>query len=282
MGLFAEAITEKQFFEDLKKAKIVVDGGIKDWFIYAFPSATKNVESPKNTLIKDLVSVFGIEFVCFMRFAALIDCGNNGATHDEYQSIQIRPITNNDKKKLSSDYRFFPKDTWVCDWRAGDGSRLVLPFIQDENTAEIKWLSFDNLYRKYPVKATELTFYSMPTAYLPDMLNIMPDYWDMQLVKYTYKDVDILIPIAKDTGKVTFKNRDKDEFGVKRHIVHSVKAHNRINSDKEVYRHLRGRSDITINGIDVCIMGAYEFSYEYFEKQKGKKQKKSKKRKPPM
>lgn len=278
MGLFAEKITEEQFFSDLQKAKICVDNGIEDWFIYAWPSAVIGVQTPKNTLLKDLVEVFGMSYVTFFRFAGFLNCGNNGATKDEYQSIQIRPLTNSDKKKLSSDIRFFPKDTWVCDWRGGDGIGQLWPFIQDEETGEIEWLFLDPLYRKSGFR-TASDWTCMPVMCVPDMLNIMPDYWDMQLAKVRYKGTDILIPIAGDTAKYTFKNRNRDEFGVKRHVIHSVKAHKRKNADDEVMRHLRGTSEITIHGEQIVIMAAISFSEEYALRKLEKKKPRHNKRK---
>lgn len=285
MGLFAEAITEKQYFEDLAKAKIIVDMGIKDWFIYAFPSSIQTIDYLPDTLLKDVVNVFGPEYVRMFRFAAFIDCGNNGSTSDEYQFIQIRPITNHDKKQLTNDFRFFPQDTWVCDWRSADGHQMLLPFTQDNNTANIKWLMFDNSYRKtrIPSDFSQEDFFTMPTACVAEMINIMPDYWDMQLAVHNYKGVDICIPLAGNTAKKTFKNRDRDEVGVKRHICHSVKSYTRINSEKEVERHIRGKSALTINGTDVYVLASYEYSVLLAERLKNgrppRSHKKSRRRK---
>ena len=95
---------------------------------------------------------------------------------------------------------------------------------------------------------------------MKSFIEYLPDYYSCNLAICKYKDVDIAIPIPQDTAKRTFKNRDKDEAGVRRHIVHTVKTHERINSDKDVERHLRGRSDIVIHGEKITISAALEWS----------------------
>lgn len=261
-SLFPVGISEKEFVADLEKAKIIVDNGIKDYFILLNATSFKNVNGIGNTTLKDCLDIFGLGYVVFFRFAGFFDGGCNGAVKDEYQTFSIRPITNNDKAKLRHAIKYFPKDTWICDWRDGTGAGMLIPFIQDQTSAEITWLWKKASYNRLYDASKDDGRLTAPEYHLKSCIEKLPDYFDCQLAIYNYKNVDIAIPIAAGTAKTTFKNREKDEFGVKRHIVHNVKAHQRINSQNGVERHLRGSSDIVLNGEKITISSPLEWSTE--------------------
>lgn len=252
-------ISEKQFFRDLEKAKEIVDNGITDYFILANPKSMENVKSIGNTTLKDCVDVFGLDYVLFFRFAGFFNSGNNGATKDEYQSFRIRPVTKSDRAKLRDALRYTPDDTWICDWRDGKGFGLLLPFIQNNDTGKIKWLLREPEFVRKPVLNDGLT---APEFYMKNFIESLPDYFDLNLAIVRYKDVDMAIPIARGTAKNTFKHRERDASGVKRHIVHAVRDYERRDTGKKVERHLRGSSEIEINGVKVTIMSPLEFSDE--------------------
>lgn len=262
MKTLPTGITEEEFFEDLQKAKTIVDNGVTDYFMLINPSSFKDITEIGNTTLKDIVEVFGIGYILLFRFAGVFDCGCNGALKEEYMSFSLRPITKNDKARLRGAVTYFPKETWVCDWRDGTGAQLILPFVQNDETAEINWLHRDRAF----VPRTQLVGDDQriipPEAIIKTFIERLPDYFDCQLAICKYKDTDIAIPIASKTAKDTFKNRERDESGVKRRICHVVKEHNRKNSDKKVERHLRGRSDIIIRGENIDITSPLEWGSE--------------------
>lgn len=279
--LFPEKVTEDEFFADLERGKILVDNGITDYFILLNPRSFKNVSNIGNTTLKDIVSVFGESYIRVFRFAGFFDCGSNGALKDEYMSFSIRPITKSDKARLRESVTYFPKDTWVCDWRDGNRNQLIVPFIQDDITAEILWLHQDRAYIPKSAVSGRSTkdFNIPPEVIIKPFIEQAPDYFDCNLAICKYKGCDIAIPLASGTAKTTFKNREKDETGVKRHIVHTVKDHDRINAENKVERHLRGSSDIVIRDEKITICAPLEWSNEiYIRKQLAKAQRGKKRR----
>lgn len=265
-NLFPVGVSENEFFSDLARAKLIVDHGIRDFFILLDPICFRNVKPIGNTTIKDCVDVFGLGYVLMFRFAGYFPCEDDGSEHEdweEYQSFSIRPLTNSDKKKLRGQMTFFPTGTWVVDWRSGK-LQMLLPFVQDDKTAEIKWLFMDKAYCPDADPNAFNNSLPAPCVYLKSFIEVLPDYFDCNLAICKYKGVDMLIPIAPGTAKMTFRNRDRDELGVKRRIVHTVKAHERVNSMAGVERHLRGRSDITIRGEQITISSPLEWSNDRY------------------
>lgn len=258
-------ISEKQFMRQYETAKRYVDMGIKDYFILLDNDAFANVSEIGNTTLEDIVSVFGKEFPLIFRFSGFFDSGTGPDDRENYQTFEIRQISKNDARKLRGVIRFFPKNCWVCDWRDANGSRLLLPFIQ-KSTGEIKFLQSDRVYLRKG--AGHLDGRTAPEVYLKRVIELLPDYCDVLFAVVRYKHVDIAIPIEKNTAKKTFKNREKDADGVKRHLIHNVKQHDRMTLKNVdfVESHIRGRSEFTINGIDVSLMSSFEWSKREFKK----------------
>ena len=260
--IFPVEISENEYFCDLSRAKVIVDHGIKDYFILLDPACFRNVKEIGNTTLKDIEDIFGLNYIQFFRFANYFKCNDNAEERDEYQSFRIRRPTKSDKAYLRGKLKYFPADMWCVDWRDGNGACMLLPFIQDEKTAEIKWLAFDEVYSKAYKKKEDGGGRPVPCFFVKSLIERLPDYFDCQLAICRYKGVDIAIPIAPKTAKVTFKNRDRDEFGVKRHIVHEVKAYKRTDSENEVEEHLRGTSQISIKGESIIISTSLKWSEE--------------------
>ena len=258
-SLFPAEISENEFFSDLYKAKSLVDHGIKDYFILLESTCFREIKEIGNTTLKDCVDIFGLSYVTFFRFAGFFDCKDAVKDGENYQSFSIRPATKSDKSQLRGKLRYFPKDTWICDWRSGDGSRLLLPFVQNPKTAEISFIAYDSAYNPNYNKKADDGARPAPVYYMKSFIEVLPDYYTCNLAICKYKGVDMAIPIAAGTAKRTFKNRDKDESGKKRHIVHTVKSFNRVNSESTVERHLRGGSDITIKGEKITISTPLEW-----------------------
>ena len=261
-SLFPVEVSENEYFSDLARAKVIVDHGIRDYFILVDPYCFRNVKEIGNTTLKDVENFFGGGYIQFFRFAGHFPSGNTAQLEsEEYQSFCIRRPSKSDKALLrGKGIRFFPPDAWVCDWRDGAGFGMLQPFVQNENTLGIKWLLYDRAYN--PNYKGGASFDFAPCIYMKHFIERLPDYFNCQLALCRYKNVDIAIPIAPKTAKVTFKNRDKDELGVKRHIVHEVKSFKRVNSDNDVEKHLRGRSDIFIRGERITITAPLEWSEE--------------------
>lgn len=262
-------ISEKQFMRQYETAKRYVDMGISDYFILLENDAFANVSEIGNTTLKDISAVFGKEFSIFFRFGGFFDSGTGLDDRDNYQTFEIRPIFKSDVRRLRGYIRFFPKDCWVCDWRDASGNRLLLPFAQD-STGNINFLGQSRVYvvNGHGLLAGD----TAPERYLKRVIEILPDYYDVLFATVRYKHVDIAIPIEKNTAKKTFKRREKDADGVKRHLIHNVKQHDRVtlkNADF-VESHTRGRSEFTINGIDVTLISSFEWSKRAF-RQDGKK-----------
>lgn len=256
---FPASISEKQFMRQYETAKCYVDMGVEDYFILLDNDAFANVSEIGNTTLEDISSVFGREFPLFFRFAGFFDSGAGPDDRECYQTFEIRHISKSDKKRLRGNVRFFPENCWICDWRDAAGYNMLLPFTQKQ-TGEIKFLQADPVY--LPKGRRPLTGDTAPERYLKRVVEILPDYYDALFAVVRYKHVDIAIPIEKNTAKKTFKNREKDANGVKRHLLHNVKEHTRatLKNVDSVESHTRGRSEFTINGIDVVLMASFEWS----------------------
>lgn len=254
------SISEKQFMRQYETAKRYVDMGIQDYFILLDNDAFRNVSEIGNTTLKDISSAFGKEFPLFFRFAGFFDSGTGAYDRENYQTFEIRPVLKSDRKRLRGRVRFLPSDCWICDWRDATGAILYLPFIQAP-TGGIKFLYSDPLYLTEN-SIGRLTGLTAPERYLKHIIEILPDYYDVLFAVVRYKHVDIAIPIEKNSAKKTFKNREKDADGVKRRLIHNVKEHGRAtlkNADC-VEAHTRGRSEFSINGIDVVLVASFEWS----------------------
>lgn len=262
---FPQGVSEKQFFSDLERGKRIVDNGIKDFFIVNDPECFKHVEAVGKTLLKDCVDIFGESYVKLFRFADVFKTSDGNNDAQRTMSYSIRPITKSDKRWLRCKYVFFPKGTWVADWRDGEGCRMLLPFIQRDD-ASVVWLGLNKVCCK-DTWSKETNDSLPPVAFLEKLIERLPDYYDCQIAIVNYKGVDILIPIAGKTAKYTFKNREKDEFGVKRRLVHSVKEFERA-TGSVVERHARGRSDFDISGEHVILSTPFEFNYNMKQKLK--------------
>jgi len=252
-------ISEKQFMRQYEIAKRYVDMGIEDYFILLDNDAFANVSEIGNTTLEDISDVFGKEFPVFFRFGGFFDSGTGPDDRENYQTFEIRPIFKSDIRKLRGYIRFFPKNCWVCDWRDGTRFNLLLPFIQTL-AGDIKFLQANPVY--VPRGRGLLQGDTAPERYLKHIIEILPDYYDALFAVVKYKHVDIAIPIEKNSAKKTFKNREKDANGVKRHLIHNVKEHTRVTLKNKdfVESHTSGRSEFTINGIDVTLMASFEWS----------------------
>lgn len=252
-------ISEKQFMRQYETAKRYIDMGIEDYFILLDNDAFANVSEIGNTTLEDIALVFGKEFPVFFRFAGFFDSGTGPDDRDNYQTFEIRPVFKSDTKKLRGTIRFFPKNCWICDWRDAKGARLLLPFVQD-SSGNVMFLHQNPVYVQKGHGL--LKGDTAPEMYLKHVIEILPDYYDALFAVVRYKHVDIAIPIEKSTAKKTFKNREKDAGGVRRHLIHNVKQHTRstLKEADFVESHMRGRSEFTINGIDVTLMASFEWS----------------------
>lgn len=252
-------ISEKQFMRQYDVAKRYVDMGISDYFILLENDAFANVSEIGNTTLKDISAVFGKEFPLFFRFGGFFDSGTGQDDRENYQTFEIRPILKSDTRKLRGYIRFFPKDCWICDWRDASGNRMLLPFIQN-STGDIIFLGQSRIYvgKRNGLMLGD----TAPERYLKRVIEILPDYYDALFAVVRYKHVEIAIPIEKSTAKKTFKNREKDADGVKRHLIHNVRQHTRetLKNVDFVKSHLSGRSEFTINGIDVTLIASFEWS----------------------
>lgn len=255
-------ISEKQFMRQYETAKRYVDMGIQDYFILLDNDAFKNVSEIGNTTLEDISSVFGKEFPLFFRFTGFFDSGTGHDDRENYQTFEIRPIFKRDMKQFRETFRFLRQNCWVCDWRDAAHYYMLLPFFQS-NDGEINFLHDDNRFLQKSRINDGLTIDAIaPCRYLKRVIEILPDYYDALFAVVRYKHVDIAIPIEKNTAKKTFKNREKDSDGVKRRLIHNVKERGRVtlkNADC-VEAHTRGRSEFTINGIDVVLMASFEWS----------------------
>lgn len=264
---FPVPISENQFMHQYETAKRYVDMGIGDFFILLDNDAFKNVSEIGNTTIEDISSAFGKEFPLFFRFGGFFDSGTGIDDSDNYQTFEIHPISKRDVRMLRGHIRFFPKDCWICDWRDASRNRLLLPFVQN-SMGEIRFLDQSRIYVSDGHGLLEGN--TAPERYLKHVIEILPDYYDVLFAVVRYKHVDIAIPIEKNTAKKTFKNREKDADGVKRHLIHNVKQHDRVTLKNVdfVESHIRGRSEFTINGVDVALISSYEWSKRAFKQGK--------------
>lgn len=269
--LFPVAISEKQFMRQYERAKKVVDKGIDSYFILFDNDAFSNVSEIGNTTLKDIAACIGKEYPVFFRFGGYFYCDDDKECRENYQTFLIRPIFKRDKGYLRQAYRFIPQECWICEWVDATGAALLMPFTQKDN-GDLVFLKNNPLCVRHK-RSTKDDCITVPEAYLKRVIELMPDYYDSLFAVVRYRHVDIAIPIEKDSAKKTFKNREKDADGVKRHLVHNVREHGRVtlkNAD-HVETHLRGRSDFTINGIDVSLMASWEWSVRELKRNKEKK-----------
>lgn len=263
--LFPVGLSEKTFMREYERGKQIVDAGIKDYFILIDNAAFSSVRQIGNTTLKDIQSIFGPAYISFFRFAGKFNCAHDQNDRRNYQTLRIRPLNKSDKKKLRETIRFFPADCWVCEWGDAFGQALVLPFVQASD-GDYFFLNDVDPYRKTRIgKPPLLKTESAPGVFLKQIIEDLPDYYCCDMARVKYKHTDIVIPLPKGTAKGTFKNREKDESGIKRRLLHEVKKHERktVAASSDVKAHLRGTSEITINGMDVDLIGSFDFTTKY-------------------
>ena len=267
----AKELNEKKFMSEYENCKRFVDAGIEDYFILANNTTFDGITEIGNTTLDDIEEIFGKEYISLFRFA--VNFNNDGENNREkYQTLRIRRLTNLDRKRLRNDYRFFPSNCWVCELKDAAHFGLVLPFTQDEK-GNIKFLADNSIYRKnFDKKSSGFLSNTAFMSQTKTIIETAPDYFDCLLAVTKYKNTCMLIPIKDSSVKKTFKNRERDADGVKRHLIHNVKEHERatLKNTDSVQSHLRGRSELTINGIDVVLMASYEWSKRYFENLKSR------------
>ena len=253
-------ISEKQFFEEYEKCKVIVDCGVKDYFILKDNKTFSEIEGMKNLTLKEIEDCFGEHFIYLFRFA--VNLNENGEKNPEYiQTLRFRRMRNSDKKKIRGTYRFFPSGCWICEWNDATNYLNLIPFVQKED-GTVHFLAENSLFRNDKKNFKNGFDNTAPKEYIKELLEKLPWYIDCVFAIINYNGVEVMIPIESRSAKKTFKNRDKDEIGVKRHLIHNVSEHDRINlkNADSVQSHLRGCSDLTINGLKVTLMASWEWS----------------------
>jgi hypothetical protein len=263
-------LNENEFFDELEKSKHIVDKGISEYFINVENVTTRNISGMKKLTLAEIEECYGEEYIYFFVFAY----NNNSQNADDPEkisSLRYRRIKERDKKTLRGFYRYFPRDCWVCEWRDAAGNVLVLPFIQN-NDSTIKFLYEIPMCRKDLQKFRKLETPTVPQALTNEIMEKLPWYTECMYAIVNYKGVDIVIPIAPEGCKKTFKNRERDEDGVKRHLIHYVEDYQRINlknSDK-VSGHTRGTSDLKLRGEDIVISASWNISMKELKRRNAK------------
>ena len=263
---FPADISYKDFISEVNRAKRLVDHGVRDYFILADTKSFKDNSQIGNTTLKDIEDVFGKGYIEFFRFGVTAYGEKDPDAMENFMTYSLRHITKQDKKKLRNTIRFFPENTWVVDWRSADKHQMLVPFVQKED-GSILYLADDPVYRVCGRVSGKVE--DLPNAwYWKKAIEDMPDYFDALFAVINYKHTDIVIPLPKKCAKKTFAKREKDAFGVKRRLVHEVKAHERhmAKSATPISEHLRGTSEITIDGIDVSLITSVEWSKKYLKK----------------
>ena len=261
-------ISGKQFFEEYEKCKSIVDCGVKDYFILKDNKTFSDIEGMENLTLKEIEECFGEHFIYLFRFA--VNLNENGEKNPEYvQTLRFRRMRNSDKKKIRGTYRFFPSDCWICEWNDATNFLYLVPFVQKED-GSVHFLAENSLFRNDKKSFKNGFDNTAPKEYIKELLEKLPWYVDCVFAIINYNGVEVMIPIESHSAKKTFKNRDKDETGVKRHLIHNVSEHDRINlkNADSVQAHLRGCSDLTINGLKVTLMASWEWGLRTL-KQKG-------------
>lgn len=249
--LFFNVVSEKQYLCDLEKGKRIVDLGVKDYFLLFDSAATADAQQLGNTSLKDIIDVFGIDALEMLTIAQNCNDSEKNLDGEYIFTMKIRRLRNRDKNTLRSIIRFFPADTYVCEWRDANGCCMVVPFIQNEK-CEIIFLTSQRKYTKTGIAHKYEGTY--PYYATKKFIESIPDYFSNNLTAVRYKGVDIIIPIRSGTAKTTFKNREK-ENGVRKRIIHDVKTHGRKNlkTTDSVDAHVRGTSKIRLNGNDILV-----------------------------
>ena len=267
-----EKISEKQFFEEYEQCKVIVDCGVKDYFILKNNRTFSNVEGMENLTLQEIEDCFGEHFIYLFRFA--VNLNANGEKDPEYiQTMRFRRLRNSDKKKIRGTYRFFPNGCWVCEWKDATNNLMLIPFVQKEDSS-VHFLAENSLFRNDKKNFKNGFDNTAPKEFIKEILEKLPWYMDCVFAIVNYKDVEIVIPIESTSAKKTFKNRDKDEHGVRRRLLHNVSEHDRINlkNTDKVQPHLRGASNLTINGIDVTLMASWEWGKRFHDRNGVKQQ----------
>lgn len=151
---------------------------------------------------------------------------------------------------------------------------MLLPFTQSSK-GDVQYLHTSPVYRR-EWKANYLNRGDMvaaPEYFIKKILENLPDYYACLFAIVKYKQTDILIPIENKSAKITFKNRDRDSSGVKRHLIHNVSQYARddLKTQSFVRDHLRGTSSFRINGLDVVLMASWEWSIREQERRRRSK-----------
>lgn len=259
-------LNKKKFMQEYEKCKEFVDNGITDYFILSDNAAFGNISQIGNTTLSDISDIFGKDYIYMFRFACYYPCRNFKFPQECYQTFRIRPLLKKDRKFLRNDYKFFPQNCWVCETKDGGGSGAVFLFTQKQN-GEVNFLVDNPIYRKN-LKHSEIGCLKNTQweIQVKKIIETIPDYFESLFAITKYKGVDMIIPMPYESVTRTFKDREKDEKGIKRHLVHSVRDYERKNlvTSDCVHSHLRGRSELIVDGIKVTLMASYDWSKRYY------------------
>ncbi len=263
-----QILNEKKFFFDLEKCKHMIDKGLTGYFIDVENTTCQCVDGMENLTLAEIEECYGEEYIYFFRFAYN---GNPQSLDDpeNISSLRYRRLKEFDKKRLRGMYRYFPSDCWVCEWIDAEGSALVLPFVQTEDGV-IRFLyeipACRNDLRKFKKEENELL--TLPQGLTNKIMAKLPWYAECMYAIINYKGNDIVIPIEPSGARITFKSRERDEYGVKRRLIHRVNEHARVGlvNCGKVSSHMRGTSTLSLNGEDIIIAASWEWSIEELKK----------------
>lgn len=253
-------ISEDAFFSDYIKCKRMVDAGLSNHFVLLNSSSISKTTRIRGTKLSDIEDVFGRDVLSTFHFSFYP--GDNSVDDPEnVQTLWIRRLTNFDKRHLRATYKYFPQNSYVCEWADANGFVLTMPFVQSES-GEIKWLIHSGAVRGSAGRKRSSNFFatsSTPGLLMEEIIDILPDILDCNLASINYNGTDVIIPVSQKTAKRTFKNRDKED-GVKRRLIHTVKSHGRKNliNTTAVDAHVRGTSSFTIKGIEVRLFATFD------------------------
>ena len=221
----------------------------------------QNVKMIGNTTLSDIEYCMGEGAVELLRFGGFFGNKNDQNSADYFQTIQIRRPTKSDKKHLRNSYRFLPADCWVCVWK-DPHYQFLIPFIQKEDASVIFLMDDPRFMIAKPNQNRTRNWKIQPDVYAKRLIELIPDYFSCIFATVSYRHTQIIIPINPNTAKNTFKDRDRDIDGVKRQLIHNVRSHTRQIHDGKtsVKDHLRGTSDITIDGVDVVLYAPADWS----------------------
>lgn len=264
--LYQQAITKKQFMNDVETAKKVVDSGFPAHFILINSSSFKNVRTIGGTTLSDIKDIYGGYPIYKDYRFALPHYDEDGKV--TASSIVIRDLTKKDRAKLRNGFKFFPQQTYIAEMSAPDGFTVMLPFKQNPDGSTVL-LAQNNIFRKTKASGAFLQdlrndWNQSIWQYAERIIELFPDLLDSLLAVVRYKNVDMCIPIEKTSAKNTFRTREKD--GERRaHLIHNVNQYGRSNlkNTDKVKSHLRGKSEFVINGMEVALMATHEWSFRY-------------------